>query len=101
MQKQVYDKRSWRNLPRELCTVEALLGEVAGPCGGLIHLHHVDPADPDSRSVPVCAAHHPKIHAALRMLAAGTERPQKAWKRCTHHHPYPGGKEACERRLNA
>lgn len=94
MEKTVYDKRSFRNLPRETCMVGELLGV---ECSGLIHLHHTDPSDPNSRLVPVCAHHHPKIHALLR----GLEEPQTAWKTCTHHHPYPGGKEACERRLNA
>lgn len=101
MEKTIYDRRAFRNLPREVCTVEQLLGDLAGPCTGLIHLHHSDPEDPGSKLVSVCAGHHPKLHALLRRLADGTERSETGWKRCTHHHPYPGGKEACERRLNA
>lgn len=100
MQKSVYDKRSFRNLPREICTVEAILGDAVEPCTGLIHLHHSDPEDPSSKLVAVCAGHHPKLHALLRTLTASTERSQTGWKRCTHRHPYPGGKEACEARLN-
>jgi hypothetical protein len=46
--------------------------------------------------VPVCAAHHSKMHGALRSLTAHSE-----WKRCSHHHPYPEGRAECERRLNA
>jgi hypothetical protein len=103
MQKSVYDKRSFRNLPREVCTVEALLGDAVGPCTGLIHLHHSDPEDPSSKLVAVCAGHHPKLHALLRGLTMGTERSQTAWKPCPHPpgtHRYPGAREACERRLN-
>ena len=95
MHKAVYDKRSFRNLPREVCMVEELLGETAGPCVGLIHLHHTNPLDPDSRLVSVCAGHHPKVHALLNVLGQRAE-----WKRCHHRHPTREGREACERRLN-
>lgn len=99
MEKTVYDRRAWRNLPREFCTVEHLFGEVVGQCAGLIQLHHVDDNNPDSRAVPVCARHHPSLQAALRHLRS----PEKAWKMCPHRpgtHRYPGAKEECERRLN-
>ena len=76
--------------------VADLFGPGVGECKGYIHRHHVDPSDPDSRTIEVCNAHHQRLHAALRAL----EGSQKAWKRCTHSHPYPGGREACERRLN-
>lgn len=92
MNRTVYDTQAWRDLPRDYCIVGELLG--SGSCGGLIHHHHVDPADPASRTVQVCAAHHPQIHAVLR----GLDRPVR---RCTHRHPYRAGREACERRLNA
>ena len=92
MEKTWYDRREFRRLPREFC----LVGEVLGlECSGLIHRHHVDPTDPASRTVPVCAHHHPKIHAVLRSL----EEPPE-WKRCNHRHPTKEGREACERRLN-
>lgn len=97
MDRTAYDRREWRRLPREFCTVEHLFGDAVGPCHGLIHLHHVDDADPDSRSVPVCQRHHPSLQAALRRLRS----PERAWKRCPHRHPTPEGRQACERRLNA
>jgi hypothetical protein len=100
MERTVYDSQAWRELPRERCIVEVLLGDAAGDCGGLIHRHHVDPDDPNSRTVEVCAVHHPKIHAALRAL---TENSQREWRRCPHGpgaHRYAGAREACERRLN-
>ena len=98
MDRRAYDKRSFRNLPRERCEVEFLFGPAIGPCKGLIHLHHTDPGDPDSRTIQVCASHHTRLHAALRVLLtpSGPE-----WKTCTHKHRYPEGKAACERRLNA
>ena len=98
MDRTAYDKRSFRNLPRERCAVSELLG--LGDCRGLIHRHHVDPSDPDSRTLEVCNRHHQKLHAALRALSV----PERVWKRCPHKpgtHRYPGAREACERRLNA
>lgn len=95
MERTAYDKRSFRNLPRERCEVEYLLGPMAGVCAGHIHLHHSDPDDPDSRLIGVCNKHHQRLHAAIRALE---EKPK--WKTCNHNHPYPEGKEACERRLN-
>ncbi len=96
MDRRAYDRRSFRNLPREVCEVADLLGPLAGECRGYIHRHHVDPEDPDSRTVQVCNRHHQRLHAALRAL----EAPERAWRTCTHFHPYPEGKIACERRLN-
>jgi hypothetical protein len=92
MERAVYNTRAWRQLPRDYCLVSELLGDLAGPCRGLIHHHHVDPADPFSRTVQVCAAHHPKIHRVLNSM--------KRRRRCHHNHRYPGAREACERRLN-
>ena len=97
MDKTVYDRRWWRNLPRDYCVVGLLFARAAGPCSGLIHHHHVDPTDPDSRTVQVCNRHHQHVHKALRALTREPERPRK---RCTHVHPYPEGRAACERRLN-
>lgn len=97
MERQVYNKREWRNLPRDRCEVEYLFGAAIGPCKGMIHLHHTDPVDPDSRTIQVCNSHHQRLHAALRALLTPSE---DEWKVCTHVHPYPGGKEACERKLN-
>lgn len=100
MDRSVYMRREWRDrLPREVCVVELLFGESVGECAGLIHRHHVDPSDPDSRTIEVCNSHHQRLHAALRVLRG----PEKAWKPCPHRpgtHRYPGSKEECERRLN-
>ena len=100
MERTVYDKRSFRKLPRERCEVEFLFGPAIGPCKGLIHLHHTDPEDPNSRTIQVCNSHHQRLHAALRALLTPSE---PEWKVCPHKpgtHRYPGAKEACERRLN-
>ena len=99
MERHVYDKRSFRSLPREQCAVADLFGPSVGECKGYIHRHHVDPADPESRTIEVCNSHHQRLHKALRAL----EAPERAWKTCPHRpgtHRYPEGKEACERRLN-
>lgn len=91
----VYNTSAWRSLPRDYCAVSLLLDEAAGPCRGLIHHHHVDPTDPDSRTVQVCAAHHPKVHALLRTLGSSEVR------RCTHNHRYDHARRECEERMNA
>lgn len=99
MERTAYDKREFRRLPRDFCVVEYLFGPVVEDCHGLIHRHHVDDLDPDSRTVPVCQRHHPQLQAALRRL----RRPESEWKPCPHPpgtHRYPGAREACERRLN-
>ena len=96
MERQAYDKRSFRRLPREQCAASLLFGEIIGPCRGLIHRHHVDPDDPNSRTVEVCNAHHQSLHAALRALSG----PEKEWKRCRHIHRSAEARQSCERRLN-
>ena len=97
MERTVYDKQEWRELPRDgECVVAFLFGEAAGECHGRIDRHHVDP--PDERSIQVCARHHPRLEAARRHLLD----PPK-WKTCPHGpyvHRYAGAREACERRLN-
>lgn len=93
MERSVYNTQSWRDLPRELCAVSELLGEIAGPCRGLIAHHHTDPSDPDSRTVQVCNRHHQMLHTVLRASV-----PRR--KTCPHHHRSRESREACERRLN-
>jgi hypothetical protein len=78
---------------RRTCALAELLPD---ECGDTLHRHHVMPisagGDPDGPTVWVCERHHPRLeHLARRVLR---------WKRCTHYHPYPGGRDACERRLN-
>lgn len=91
-----YYTRHWRSLPRERCAAAELLG---GECAGLIHRHHLHPislgGDPDGETVEVCQRHHPSLEALARKLHGLPE-----WKHCNHVHPYPGAREACERRLN-
>lgn len=102
MERQVYDSQRWRELPRTQCVAELLFGTAAGECGGLIGRHHVDKDDPESRTIELCQVHHPMIEAVLdRLLDRKPLEPRRAWRTCTHRHPYPGGKEACERRMNA
>ena len=93
MERTVYNRREWRNLPRDYCIVDELLGAAAGPCKGLIHHHHVDPTDPDSRTVQCCAAHHATVHKVLRGLS-------RQRRRCTHNHRYEHARRDCEARLN-
>jgi len=92
MERQAYNRQRWRELPRNYCAVSLIFGEAVGPCSGLIHHHHVDPTDPDSRTVQVCATHHPKVHAVLRSFDRR--------RRCRHVHRTREAREACERRLN-
>lgn len=94
MDRAVYSTQRWRDLPRDYCAISLVLGGAVGPCRGLIHHHHVDPSDPESRTVPVCAGHHSRVHALLRGLGSGTVR------RCTHNHRYDHARRECERRLN-
>jgi hypothetical protein len=93
--------REWRDLPRDgECAVSFLAGDAAGRCHGLMHRHHVTPGDPSSRSYQVCARHHPMVEAFVRRLL---RRDEPGYRRCPHppgSHPYPGAREACERRLN-
>ena len=100
MERQTYDRRSWRSLPRDECVVADLFGPSVGECRGYIHRHHVDPSDPDSRTLEVCNSHHQHLHSVLKKLS---EPPETAWKSCPHPpgtHRYPGAREDCERRLN-
>jgi len=89
----VYSTRVWRELPRDYCAVELLLGAAAGPCSGSIHRHHIDPADPHSRTLPACQGHHGRLHVVVRLLERGR-------RRCPHPHRTRESREACERRLN-
>lgn len=90
----VYNSQRWRELPRDYCAASFLLGEAVGPCQGLIGHHHVDPLDPDSRTVQVCNRHHGHLHGLLNGLSSKRER------RCTHKHRYDHARRECERRLN-
>ena len=85
----IYDRASWRQLPRSgECAGLSLFG---GACSGDLHLHHI--SQDESDLMLLCARHHSILHRAREW--AGPKR-----RRCTHRHPYPEGKEACERRLN-
>lgn len=68
------------------------------PCHGPLHRHHVTPisagGDPDGPTILLCERHHPSWEAVTRRLI----RPRA--RRCRHRHPYPQGREECERRLN-
>jgi hypothetical protein len=100
--RQVYDSPRWkavraraRERDGHRCTVGRLLG---GDCRGLLHVHHLDraadPFDLDNLAT-VCAAHHPRWEAVRRAVL--DQRPRGEW-RCPHRHPYPQGREECERR---
>lgn len=68
----------------------------------MLDVHHLVPVsdggDPYclDNLVTVCHSHHPMLEGLRRWLTR-----RRGWKRCHHHHPYPGGRAACERRLNA
>ena len=78
---------------RRTCALAELLPD---ECGDTLHRHHVMPisagGDPDGPTVWLCERHHPMLESLARRVLR--------WKRCTHFHPYPAGREACERRLN-
>lgn len=101
MAQRVYDTADWqlvrsRVLARDgdRCTVGRLFGV---PCHSTLHAHHAIPVDEggapydEENIITVCAAHHPLLEAFRRRV----NRPV----RCRHHHPYPGGREECERRM--
>lgn len=98
---EIYNTRSWRNLPRNgLCAVAELLG-LENQCSGPLHRHHVHPlsegGDPLGRTTLVCEKHHPTLEKL------GREFRHPHWKPCPHKpgtHRYPGAKESCERLLN-
>lgn len=104
----LYHSPAWREL-RELalerdgsrCSLGRLFG---GDCSHRLAVHHLVPLSEGGPPLPdldgvltVCTSHHSQLHAFRRAMSE-TRRP--AWKRCTHHHPYPGGRALCERRLN-
>jgi hypothetical protein len=89
-----YNSQAWRRLPRETCRIAELFGELVGPCSGPIHRHHVDPEDPDCRTIQVCQTHHPTLHAALRNLTRDRTR-----RRCNHQHRYDHARRECEERI--
>lgn len=93
----IYDKASFRALPRERCAVWELIG---GECSGPIAHHHVYPVSlggaESGRTVESCAAHHPMLEALARRVY-GAPR----YRRCPHRHVTPEARERCEARLNA
>lgn len=93
MGERVYNRQAWRDLPRNRCVVEHLFGAAAEPCSGVVHRHHVDPDDPFGRTVEVCAAHHPRLHAILRRLRNPGGCPHRPGT-----HRYPHAKAECDRR---
>lgn len=104
MRTSVYDTPAWqaaraRVLARDAdrCTVARLIG---GDCHPRLDVHHITPVSEggapydDDNLLTVCARHHPMLEALRRHLTREPQRP-----RCRHHHPYPGGREECERRM--
>lgn len=80
------------------CTVARLIG---GECHATLDVHHIVPvAEGGSHDldnlITACHAHHPMLERLRRFLLR-----EPARRRCPHYHPYPGGREACERKLNA
>lgn len=97
--------RAWLELRERIrdrdtnrCTVGRLLG---GRCRGVLHVNHIIPRserpdlalDPDNCGT-ACASHHPMWEAVVRTLRAlDGELPP-----CGHRHPYPQGREECDRK---
>ena len=78
-----------------LCALAELLPD---ECGTMLHRHHVHPVsyggDPEGQTVLVCERHHPMLESLARRVLG-------APRGCPHRpgtHPYPEGREACERR---
>jgi len=102
MPQRLYDTPRWNWLRERVlrrdgnrCAVGRLLG---GDCHPTLHVHHVVPVSDGGSPwnienlVTVCASHHPELEALRRRLRADPPR-------CSHFHPYPEGRRACERRL--
>ena len=75
---------------------------IGGECSAVLDVHHIRPreeggTDEDSNLMTLCHRHHPMLEALRRAIL---KRKSSRWKHCHHHHPYPGGREECERRLN-
>lgn len=99
-----YDSPEWRRLSDVViasadgrCFVARLFG---GACSEILHAHHIesivdrpDLALVEDNCAAVCSRHHPTWEAFRRLLAARRTLPP-----CRHTHPYPEGREACERR---
>lgn len=97
-----YSSPEWQQLRAQAilrddrrCSIARLIG---GECHPTLHVHHVEavadggaPLDLDN-VITVCQTHHPMLEALRRRFVASEPR-------CTHNHPYPQGREACERKL--
>lgn len=104
MEPDFYSTAAWQRLRQQArtrdghrCTVSRLLG---GDCSGLLHAHHIDPADDplDLDNVAcVCSHHHPRWESLRRGIM---QRREREWKRCPHRHRYAQGRAECEKRLN-
>ncbi len=75
---------------------------LGGQCSPVLDVHHIRPrseggGDEDDNLMALCHSHHPQLEA-LRNAILG--RREQARRHCHHKHPYPGAREACERRLN-
>lgn len=76
---------------------------LGGGCSAVLDVHHILPrdeggTDDDGNLMVLCHRHHPMLEAIRRAILKRKPAPRK---RCHHRHPYPSGREACERRLNA
>lgn len=74
---------------------------LGGACSATLDVHHIRPreeggTDADENLMVLCHRHHPMLEAIRKAILQRRE-PRKT---CRHRHPYPGAREACERRLN-
>lgn len=75
---------------------------LGGDCSATLDVHHIRPreeggTDEDSNLMVLCHSHHPMLEALRKAIL---KRQEAEPRRCSHRHPYPSGREACERRLN-
>src|SRR5574338_1476780 len=75
---------------------------LGGVCSAILDVHHILPeaeggTDDPENLMTLCHAHHTMLEAIRKAILARRDR---ARRRCTHHHLYPGARELCEQRLN-
>lgn len=75
---------------------------LGGDCSSTLDVHHLIPRaegglDVEDNLITVCHDHHP-VMERLRRAVLNCRGPR--WRTCRHTHPYPGGREECERKMN-
>jgi 5-methylcytosine-specific restriction endonuclease McrA len=97
---ETWDEIRARIIARDRACSGRFLG---GECSAILDVHHIRPRDEGGTDDPsnlmvLCHVHHPMLEALRKAIL---KRRVPARRTCPHRHPYPGAREACERRLNA